>query len=71
MNRPIDLADAKKPGISRLPHHTHVLPIVHPAERLNRPAGKADQGLYFSMKRKKSLLESSTITSLLLAKLWR
>ncbi|WP_220790212.1 hypothetical protein, partial [Pseudomonas savastanoi] len=27
--RPINRADAKKPGISRLPHDTHVSPYVH------------------------------------------
>jgi hypothetical protein len=32
-------ADAKKPGISRLPHHTHVFPKDHPARGFSRPAG--------------------------------
>ncbi|WP_162634918.1 hypothetical protein [Pseudomonas putida] len=32
-------ADAKKPGISRLPHHTHVFPKDHPARGFNRRAG--------------------------------
>jgi hypothetical protein len=34
----IKRADAKKPGISRLPHHTHVLPKDHPAGGVSRPA---------------------------------
>jgi len=35
----IKRADAKKPGISRLPHHTHVFPKDHPARGFSRPAG--------------------------------
>jgi len=75
-NGPIDIADAKKPGISRLPHHTHVLLKDHPAERISRPAEPsnvpiADLYLGFFMYWKKSLLGSSTSTSPLLEKLSR
>jgi hypothetical protein len=35
----IKRADAKKPGISRLPHHTHVFPKDHPARGFSRQAG--------------------------------
>ncbi|UEB96476.1 hypothetical protein LIS66_02580 [Pseudomonas sp. HN2] len=31
-------ADAKKPGISRLPHHTHVFRKDHPARGFSRRA---------------------------------
>ncbi|WP_205904309.1 hypothetical protein, partial [Pseudomonas viridiflava] len=34
--QPINRADAKKPGISRLPHDTHVLPNDHPTGRFCR-----------------------------------
>jgi hypothetical protein len=34
----IKRADAKKPGISRLPHHTHVFPKDHPARGFSRRA---------------------------------
>jgi hypothetical protein len=36
----IKRADAKKPGISRLPHHTHVFPKDHPARSFSRRAGE-------------------------------
>ncbi|MFI8396648.1 hypothetical protein [Pseudomonas sp. NPDC079367] len=34
----IKRADAKKPGISRLPHHTHVFRKDHPARGFSRRA---------------------------------